>query len=189
MTDVEPLVQLHLGCGRRQLPGFVHVDLADYPHIDHRTSIDDLPMFGDGSVDLIYSSHALEYFDPVEARAAIGEWARVLRLGGVLRLAVPDFQSLIEVYRRTGKLESILGPLFGRMEISGPSGPQVLYHRTTYDYASLERLCLEGGFSTVRRYDWRETIHKDFDDFSQAYYPHMDKTSGLLVSLNVEAVR
>ena len=37
------------------------------------------------------------------------------------------------------------------------------------------------------RYDWRQTLHKDHDDFSQAYVPHMDKEKGLLISLNVEA--
>jgi hypothetical protein len=43
------------------------------------------------------------------------------------------------------------------------------------------------GFTNVRRYDWRQTVHKDHDDFSQAYIPHMDKENGLLISLNVEA--
>jgi len=39
----------------------------------------------------------------------------------------------------------------------------------------------------VRRYDWRQTLHKDHDDHSQAYIPHMDKENGRLISLNVEA--
>ena len=46
---------------------------------------------------------------------------------------------------------------------------------------------MHGPFVNVRRYDWRQTIHKDYDDHSQAYYPHMDKENGLLMSLNVEA--
>lgn len=45
------------------------------------------------------------------------------------------------------------------------------------------------GFKDVRRYDWRQTEHKDYDDFSQAYIPHMDKENGLLISLNIEATK
>ena len=32
-------------------------------------------------------------------------------------------------------------------------------------------------------------IHIDYDDYSQAYYPHMDKDNGILISLNVEAIK
>jgi len=42
------------------------------------------------------------------------------------------------------------------------------------------------GFVHIR-YDWRQTIHKDYDDVSPAYIPHMDKEHGILISLNVEA--
>lgn len=43
------------------------------------------------------------------------------------------------------------------------------------------------GFKNIHRYDWRETIHKDYGDFSRAYIPPMDKEHGILISLNVEA--
>lgn len=180
-------VQLHLGCGRRFIPGFIHVDVADAPHIDHVNDISTLPMFGDGSVDVIYCCHAFEYFDRVEARRVLEEWRRVLRPGGVLRLAVPDFEALVEVYRRHDDLSLIAGPLFGRIAVHTPHGDKVLYHRTTYDFRTLCQTLESAGFDNVRRYDWRETVHKDHDDFSQAYVPHMDKQNGLLISLNVEA--
>lgn len=182
-------VRLHLGCGRRFIPGFVHVDLADFPHIDHRTDVGSLPMFGDGSVDLIYCCHAFEYYDRVEGPRVLKEWHRVLRPGGTLRLAVPDFAALAAVYADTGRLDLVLGPLYGRILVESPDGPRVFYHRTVYDFAALRALLEEAGFVDVRRYDWRETIHRDYDDFSQAYIPHMDKMRGRLISLNVEAER
>jgi len=37
--------------------------------------------------------------------------------------------------------------------------------------------------------DWRDTDHVNYDDFSQAHLPHMDKVNGLLMSLNLEAVK
>jgi predicted SAM-dependent methyltransferase len=180
-------VKLHLGCGRRHLPGFIHVDLADLPHIDHQSDLRTLPMFKDETADLIYACHVIEYFDRVEVVDVLREWHRVLKHGGVLRLAVPDFDAMTEVYRRTGNLALVHGPLYGRIEIPTASGPRVLYHRTVYDFDSLRSTLEVAGFRGVRRYDWRQTIHRDHDDFSQAYIPHMDKERGILISLNVEA--
>ena len=83
----------------------------------------------------------------------------------------------------------ILGPLYGRMEIDAETGPPIIYHRTVYDFKSLSTVLTESGFGKIRRYDWRQTVHKDHDDFSQAYIPHMDKERGILISLNVECER
>lgn len=180
-------MRLHLGCGKRYIPGFVHIDLADYPHIDHRHDVRSLPMLRDGAAELAYACHVLEYFDRVEVADVLGEWKRVLQSGGVLRLAVPDFEALSAVYARDHELDRIIGPLFGRWNAPGTSG--MIYHRTTYDFASLQAVLESAGFRDVRRYDWRETIHKDYDDYSQAYLPHLDKAHGTLISLNVEATK
>ncbi len=188
-TDCAMFLQLHLGCGKRYIPGFLHIDLDDSPHINYRCGIDKLPMFADDTVDLIYCCHAFQYFDRNQGHEVLGEWRRVLKPGGILRLAVPDYEVLVHVYQSSGDLRQILGPLFGRMHVHTLEGNRVFYHRTTYDFLSLEQALTEAGFHSVRRYDWRQTIHKDYDDFSQAYRPHMDKEHGLLISLNVEAVK
>ncbi len=180
------MLKLNLGCGKRIIPGFIHIDWADFPHIDYIHDIRTLPMFDDQSVDLIYSSHTIEYFDRDEVIAILTEWQRVLKHGGRLRLAVPDIEGLVKVYNKHQKLEMILGPLYGKMSVKGRE--DFVYHRTIYDFNSLKDVLLRSGFESVRRYDWRQTMHKDFDDFSQAYIPHMDKDNGILISLNVEAV-
>lgn len=182
-------LRLHLGCGKRHIPGFVHVDLDEHPHIDHYHDIRRLPMFEDGSADLVYACHVLEYFDRVEVLDVLKEWHRVLRPGGTIRLAVPDFSALAEAYRRWGDLSKIIGPLFGHIEIDTPEGMKKLFHRTVYDFDTLQNTLETAGFCQVRRYDWADTVHKDHDDFSQAYLPHMDKENGLLISLNVEATK
>ena len=179
-------ISVHLGCGSRYLPGFVHVDIADFDHIDHRHNIDSLPFFADSSVDLLYASHVFEYFDRQEAVDVLREWRRVLKVGGTLRLAVPDFEAMTNIYLKTGDLGQFLGPLFGRMQPSGKGDPLVIYHKTVYDFASLSELLTSAGFENTSCYDWRDTIHKDYDDHSQAYIPHMDKVNGRLISLNVE---
>lgn len=180
-------MKLHLGCGKRNIPGFINVDLARFPHIHYRRSVDDLSMIPSGSVELIYTSHAFGYFDREEARAVLKEWRRVLKRGGVLRIAVSDFEKLVRIYKKYGQLKKIIGPLFGRWPIRG--NEEYIYQKTIYDFKDLKKLLNECGFTSVHRYDWRKTIHKDYDDHSQAYIPHMQKDTGILISLNVEATK
>jgi len=182
----EQSMKLHLGCGKRYIPGFIHVDLSDYPHIDYRHDVTDLSIFPDEYADLLYACHILEYFDRRKVESVLADWRRVLKKGGVLRISVPDFEALVKLYHRTHDLYKILGPLYGRWEVSKGF---VIYHHTVYDFDSLARLLVSVGFKNPYRYDWRRTEHKDYDDFSQAYYPHMDKENGLLISLNVEATK
>jgi len=173
-------MKLHLGCGKRYIPGFVHIDAVDFPHIDHVGQIDNLSFVGNDSVDVIYNCHVLEHFKRRDVPRVLKEWYRVLRPGGVLRISVPDFSQLAEVYRQYGKLDLVVGALFGRQDY--------LYniHYNVFDYESLERNLMDAGFVGVARYDWRETEHASVDDYSQAYIPHMDKENGVLISLNVE---
>ena len=180
-------IKLHLGCGWRNFgPDWIHIDGGAYEHLDY-DSIVNLNQFEDESVDLIYNSHVFEYFDRAEAEIVLNEWFRVLKKGGILRMAVPDFETLVSLYydKRELPLERILGPLFGKM----PMGDKTIYHKTTYDFISLENLLTSVGFENVKRYDWWKTEHGKFDDHSQAYVPHMDKANGVLISLNVEAVK
>ena len=180
-------MKLHLGCDKRFIPGFVHIDLADYPHIDHRHDVRSLPMIADASADLVYACHILEYFDRVEVQAVLAEWTRVLKPGGVLRLAVPDFEALIAVYAETRDLNRVIGPLYGRWPV--PGTVTTIYHRTVYDFASLKSVLEAAGLEKARRWDWRATEHAGTDDYSQAYFPHMAKEQGRLISLNVEATK
>lgn len=174
-------MKLHLGCGKRHIPGFVHIDAVDYPHVDHVSTIDNLSFIPDDSVDLIYNCHVLEHFKRREVERVLREWWRVLRPGGMLRTSVPDFAALGEIYRRTGKLDLVIGPLFGRQDY--------LYniHYNVFDFQTLSLSLQRAGFAEIERYDWRNTEHAPVDDYSQAYVPHMDKENGVLISLNVEA--
>lgn len=176
-------MKIHLGCGKRFIPGFIHIDIIDYPHIDHVCSIDNLSMLPDNSVDLIYNCHVLEHFKRKEVVKVILEWKRVLKTGGTLRTAVPDFESICELYTKEKKIESVIGPVMG--------GQTYLYnvHYNIFDFRSFKQILEECGFNDVHRYEWQSTEHSDVDDYSQAYYPHMDKQNGLLLSLNVECIK
>lgn len=178
-------MKIHVGCGKRDFGhDWVHVDGAKYPHVQHEDVI--LKSYKSDIADVIYSSHIFEYWDREEGLSVLQGWYRVLRPGGILRLAVPDWDNMmIALSYNDFNLKDILGPLYGKMKM----GDQTIYHKTVYNYPDLRDLLRVAGFKEARRYDWRQTDHAQFDDHSQAYLPKMDKDHGILISLNVEAIK
>tara|TARA_Y100000768_G_C23930543_1_gene659855 strand:+ start:309 stop:848 length:540 start_codon:yes stop_codon:yes gene_type:complete len=176
-------MKLHLGCGERYLEGFTHVDLAKYDHIDHEIPVDNLEIFSDNSIEEIYASHVIEYFDREEIKSVLKEWNRVLKKNGILRLAVPNLPELIKVYETYSDLNNILGPLYGKWKIDN----KTIYHKTVYDQKSLTSVLEQAGFRDIRNWDWKKVFtNNEYDDHSQAYFPHMDKENGIHISLNLE---
>jgi predicted SAM-dependent methyltransferase len=179
------LVKLHLGCGPRHIPGFVHVDAQPGPHIDIVGPVEKLPV-PDASATLVYASHVLEHFGRFEYKAVLKEWHRVLAPGGTLRLAVPDFAACAALYYESGlsdRMSGLAGLLVGGQRDAYD------FHKMVFDENSLRADLLEAGFTSVRRWDWRTTEHAGVDDYSQAYIPHLRKDDGRLMSLNLEADR
>jgi len=178
-------VKVNLACGKRRIPGFVHVDSDPYEHLDHQADMRELPFFADDSVDLLYCCHAFNYLSDEDAVRALREWRRVLKPGGCLRLAVPDLDACARAYLFFRDLKLVKRLITGYYE----NKQGVLWHRAVYDEPTLCSLLAANGFINVARYDWRETEHADCDDYSQAYLPHMDKENGLLMSLNVQGFK
>jgi predicted SAM-dependent methyltransferase len=178
-------LKLHLGCGSRHIPGFVHVDLLSAPHVDIVGPVDQLPV-RDASASLVYASHVLEHFGRYEYQAVLTEWFRVLAPGGVLRLAVPDFAACAALYYESGLADRLTG-LVGLL-VGGQRGAYD-FHKMIFDEESLRLDLLGTGFAEVRRWNWRSTEHTGVDDYSQAFIPHLQKENGRLMSLNLEAVK
>lgn len=179
------LRKLHLGCGEIHIPGFINIDVQERPGVDVVADIRTLHprRFPPGSVDLIYASHVLEHVGRWDFPTVLRRWHGLLKDNGVLRLAVPDLHALSKIYLETGDLSLILGPLYGGQHCPGGT------HYWGWDQKTLSRDLFEAGFSLVRSWDWRTTEHSFVDDFSQAYVPHMQKDTGTLISLNLEAVK
>jgi SAM-dependent methyltransferase len=169
-------LRLHLGCGTTTPSGWVNVDgslgarLAKLPglrpllraigafRMDWSPSIriHDLRRpfpWRSGSADAIYSSHTLEHLTREQGRRFLRECHRVLRPGGVIRLAVPDVRLILKAY------EKGVFPAVELLERLGASSectedgvlkrllaPWVRYpHRCMYDGDSLLEALAEAG--------------------------------------------
>jgi len=174
-------MKIHLGCSDVKIPGFINIDQEYKHHIDYIADVSKLVMFEDNTISLIYTSHVLEHFGRHDIERVLTEWYRVLKPGGTLRISVPDFEAIVRAYQKGYEMEDLMGLLYGGQD------KKLNYHYVCFNFKYLKQLLEKVGFVDIKKYDWRKTIHKDYDDYSQAYLPHMNKEDGLLMSLNVEA--
>lgn len=87
-------VLVNIGCGATWHSDWINLDLCPTdPQVTEWNASKGLP-FGNELVDACYASHVLEHVTPHQARALLGECYRVLRYGGIVRLAVPDLEGL-----------------------------------------------------------------------------------------------
>lgn len=176
-------IKLHLGCFHKKIYGFINVDIRPDVEPDVVDDCFKLETFKKESVSLIYSSHMLEHATRKQASDALKRWYEVLKVGGVLRISVPDLQRVFEHYMFYKDLRYLQNFLYGSQKHDYD------LHYTGWDEKTLTEDLLEVGFKKTYRYDWRKTEHFYVDDYSQAFYPHLDKIKGTLMSLNIEAVK
>ena len=175
-------INLHLGCGSINHPSFINIDGRPSSHIHYIRPIDELSPFKDHSVNLVYACHCLEHFPHTKIASVLNEWHRVLKNNGILRISVPDFDLLLDIYRdNNNDIKTIIEALMGGQDY------KYNFHQTVFNYASLTEILKESGFKEVRRWQPGLSELTTFDDWSAKsilikgkYYP---------VSLNLEAIK
>jgi len=173
-------VKLHVGCGSVKLPGFINIDLNPWRHVHYLRDVSSQTMWKTGEADLIYASHVLEHFDRVQVRSVLRNWFTFLKSTGILRLSVPNFESLMYVYEYTGKnIESV------EPAIMGGQSNQHDYHKSIFTKDKLTSMLEEIGFIDIVEWEPREVLPKDIKDWSM----WQEELNGILVkySLNIEA--
>jgi predicted SAM-dependent methyltransferase len=177
------MIKLNLGCGHTNFgEDWDHIDNINEPHIKSH-DITKLP-YEDNSVDILYSSHTLEYFDREEALDVLKEWYRVLKVGGKIYLSVPDFRAMANLYiENNAPLHKFLGPLFGKMA----SGDKVIYHKTVWDYASLGEYLRIVGFRRIDK--WTQPDNYGFTRKTDIAFDTKDDCSNANISLNIVATK
>ena len=87
---------LNLGAGDIKLPGFLGIDLS--PQADMQLDLTKKLPWPDGSVAGIYSEHFIEHLSQAEGIQLLHECRRVLKPGGIFRVATPDLVEVINDY-------------------------------------------------------------------------------------------
>ena len=170
------MTKLHLGCGKLKLPNFVNIDVSSNC-ADLCLNMNNLYPIDNNSIMEIYCCHVLEHIRRRHLVSLLLEWNRVLKIGGLLRLSVPDFEKVIKVYLNNKDLSEIIGFL------NGGQKDDFDIHFVNFDINIITLLLEACGFENIRKYD-TDLFLGDKDDYSKCYLPHMD-TNGELMSLNI----
>ncbi len=176
-------VLIHIGCGEKNSPEFINVDARSLAHVhiatDNITSLGD---FQTGTVDLVYMCHILEHIKKDDLKDVLLEMKRVLKDGGVLRISVPDFDKLIEVYNASAKdVNAISNQLMGGQD------HEYNIHYCVFNQQRLSELLKEVGFRKVVSWDPDNCRHHDFKDRASRKMKVDGKE--IMISLNLEAVK
>jgi predicted SAM-dependent methyltransferase len=196
---------LHLGCGADVVPGWVNIDKSPsillsraprlrkalgrvgiltpaqargFPPGAVRADVSKRIPAADASAEFAYSSHMIEHMSRWQALSFFRECRRVLRPGGVLRLATPDLEEMIRDYSHNRS------PLLAEQptradafcaEYGAYSDPPSIVrrfvkkwlggesHQWLYDAESLTFLLRESGFAEVTRCSYRKGTVPDLD--------------------------
>lgn len=155
-------VYLNIGCGERHLPGFINVDTLETADVVCDVT-KGLP-FDDGSVDAIIHEHFIEHVSLAEGVRFLMECRRVLKPGGITRIATPDLEAIVEDYGRDAFLHEDWHT-FGydwvqtRAEMLNLSMRE-WGHRWLYDEEELRRIAALTGFEAPVRCARGESQHE-----------------------------
>lgn len=176
-------VLIHIGCGETNSPEFINVDARPLAHVHIVTDdITSLPDFNTGTVDLVYMCHILEHIKRDGLIKVLTEIRRVLKKGGVLRLSVPDFDRLVEVYNASGKdINSIC------LQLMGGQDNEYNIHYSVFNHQRLSELLKEVGFQKVVSWAPDNCQYHNFKDRASRKINVNGKE--YMISLNLEAIK
>lgn len=150
--------RLNWGCGSYVEPGWINSDRKEGPGILTCDILEGLPL-ADDSVDYAVSIHALPELPLDELVPALEELWRVLRPGGVLRLALPDLEKGVRAYL-DGDRDYFLVPDSDARSLGGKLVTQLLWYgwsRSVFTADFVEELLTRAGFRDVARCPYRVT--------------------------------
>lgn len=151
-------LKLNMGCGSNHQRGYVNVDVRRLPSVDLVATPKDCLRLFSGRCEEVYISHVLEHFESPgkDARkhdeSVLGFLAvlhGLLKPGGRLRVAVPDFGVIARLY-----VEGCF-PLYPRLlgRLCGEQNYPGNLHKCIFDREYLEQCLRESGFTNICEWD------------------------------------
>jgi hypothetical protein len=127
-------MKLNLGCGDSPIEGYINLD-GKFGDVIYPLAYQE--------VDEIRASHVLEHFGREESFDVLQQWASCLKIGGILKIAVPDFSDLM---RRKG-----LGEILPFEDIiMGGQVDDTDYHKSLWDLDKLRTLMGYCGLTEIQ---------------------------------------
>lgn len=165
-------IMLNVGCGTDYKKGWINID----NNTDHNIEKLDLnwdlrnPLpFSDESVDYIFNEHFMEHLTPEEGINANRDFLRVLKKGGVLRIAMPNLKDSVALYMdKNWRKHPVLK---GHSLESIKTAAELINmsfrwwdHKWLYDWEELERRLKEAGAKKIKQAKLGSSKHEQLND-------------------------
>lgn len=175
-------LKVHLGPGPINLQGWINIDARNAPHIHITTDTFSLSEFSDGVIGEIYMCHVLEHFSFEEVDEVLCNLFKKLRVGGVIRLSVPDFDRLVQTYQANASdLELIMFALMGGQDY------EYNFHKSVFNRETLTKRLISSGFDDVREWNTEVDFGVHLDDWSERGF--QTSKGEFPISLNLKAIK
>lgn len=188
-------LKLNLGCGFDLRDGWLNIDLNDFHSPDLVCDVTWLRTLDDHCAGYVLAQDILEHIHRDRCRTALHEWNRVLMMGGLLEVRVPNVIALADLMRQPERADPqghavLLQCMFGTQGYSGD------FHLNGFTEISIRNNFAEAGFEMVSlrpRDEWlfealgKKTDHRppdaalrqdsDGDFLEQAYRDHLGRVA------------
>ncbi len=147
-------VMLNVGCGTDYKKGWINIDNNSDNNIEKLDLNWDLrnPLpFDDDSVDYIFNEHLIEHLTVEEGKKVMADLMRVLRPGGVVRVATPDLEESVALYLNRNWRKDRLIKEFHLEFVKTPAELLNMSfswwgHKWLYDWTEMQRRLDEWGY-------------------------------------------
>ncbi len=133
------MLLLNLGCGNTYHKDWLNIDfISNNEYVKSHNLLTGIPV-DSNTADAVYHSHILEHFSKKDGEEFINECYRVLKKDGIIRIAIPDFETIAREYLKNLDLadendsmaeknyEWITLELFDQM-VRNKSGGEMMHH-------------------------------------------------------------
>lgn len=147
-TEEQLPVKLNIGGGNPKDEHYV--EREGYDLIDRSVGKEAYPLdYSDESVDVIYASHILEHFPYEKVQDVVNDWVRVLKPGGRLKVAVPNFAFFANAYGKQTDI-NLNGFIMGGHTDENDS------HGSLFDKDVIKEVLAKAGLQRLR--EWKPEI-------------------------------
>jgi predicted O-linked N-acetylglucosamine transferase (SPINDLY family)/predicted SAM-dependent methyltransferase/GT2 family glycosyltransferase len=168
LTSKEKPYKLHIGCGQNIFTDWINIDIEEnHPQIDLLCDVRNGLPFENESCSFIYNEHVLEHLTAEEGVYFLQECKRVLQPGGILRVAMPNLEYIVEHYKSENwrNQDWLKWPEYQFIQTRAEM-INICFrwweHKWLYDFEELNRRLLEAGFYNIKTAEWGESTIPEF---------------------------
>jgi predicted SAM-dependent methyltransferase len=169
-TLVDETIKLNIGCNKNLLPGWINIDMIDYPGVIKHDLRERLP-YANNTIEFVVSEHLIEHLTREEALRLLRDIYRCLQSGGVCRTSTPDLDILVKNYidNNIHAYDNVGFTPRNRCEMMN-IGMRGWEHKYLYNKEDLKLLFEEAGFTEFRFVLYRDSRYLELKNIEQREY-------------------